>query len=454
MSTYHPFFTGETTLRAETEATLCLEPGVVESRIAQLDESVQRAGKWVTWGSEIEYTMIDGPNANPDTTPTSDETYLEIIQAIQGDEPFGQYAKGQIINPRSHPLPIMVTEFSNGTWNPDQPDSDISEIRPAPTGALEAVDRYWTTINAIGSVAARHGQIALILGTHISAAVLDNYKQPGERFTQFMSDDGGTILAAAQHNLNTVSTLQLHAGLSRGIAIQEAFPYSKDGSTALFDKRLEIRHPKVAVVDPRVDMLAVLSAVQDVTKGEVPKSALANLREGFKIDVYEPANEGLAMGLELLTVWDPVEKRLVMPSQVSPTAHGGYSEALDNIVSEASGGAEPYWFADNGSALRSMLKSMQLDGMRLRPDAHHPWVKTMKQVFGRAVITLDKRVNRVLPIGTVDSPEMHAERRGNVTRSSAIRRIVGDASQNLTKAPDAIGRRRELFDTHMIELED
>jgi hypothetical protein len=109
------------------------------------------------------------------TRPFTDKErlYELIVEEMQGSNRHAvPWPKGSVLLPRQNPQPVLVNEWVDGTYNPDQSDSDISEIRLAPGGAAETTSRYWDAISAIGAVGARHGLMAMILSTHVSAAVI------------------------------------------------------------------------------------------------------------------------------------------------------------------------------------------------------------------------------------------------------------------------------------------
>jgi hypothetical protein len=142
--------------------------------------------------------------------------------------------------------------------------------------------------------------------------------------------EGQEHLAATQHNLNALRSLQLDAGLERGIVVCEAFPFTKDASTTVHAQRMENRHPMVGVADPRIDMLASLAALSQMGRGTVPKAALEKLRSCNSVYWNFTSFEGVLD--ELLKV-DGNTGQVVVPAQLEASARGdNLNQELDEFV--------------------------------------------------------------------------------------------------------------------------
>jgi len=466
MSGFSPVLAGETPeLRQEIESIFTSDADAVSERISELDGQTRLLGHEVTFGAEVEATFVPNPedprSANRDDFGIDmDRLYEEIVWELAGTQPtpHRSWGKGIVLRPEDNPGPVMINTRQFGTYNPDQ--TDIVEVRTAPAHAEEAATRYWNTIRAMGTIAERHGYMAIILATHINAAVYEDDKFT-EDFIDFATTTrGGRILAAAQRNLNAMNPLQTHAGLQTGVSVLEAYPENKNASTAIQHERLEIRHPSIGIVDPRVDMLAVLEAVNRAAQNRLTKAELEALHQCNSVGISFEADGALGDLHALFqyqttgVLWDHQSRRLVMPALLQPSAGGAYPfDYLNQILTRH---GETDAFETNARAVRRALGHLTISQGNLRLRGHdavdviRPIVNNVSRV-GETEIYFGSERQRVVPTIIYDSPEAHAIQRANIARSPAVRRIMGTAVATLTPAREALGRRSEIIESQMIE---
>jgi len=454
MSAFIPVVNGETSvLRAEIEGMLTDDAEVVQARLTTLDEQTQAAGRWATFGAEVEFQFVPDPNAAETTefdNPLA-ELYEEVVRKAQGDQRIGPgYGKGLVIHPTELSQMVMPERRVRGGYRTDQPGSEIIEVRTAPAGAVEANERYWRTIDAVGSVAAQHGYLGMILSTHINSAVWRG-KTPIDFFTRA----GAETLAAVQHNLVASYPLQADAGVESGVVVLEAWPQSKSAATTVHQYRLEFRHPTIGVADPRIDMLTVLDGVQQVIDGAVPQAASRQIRAGYDLSVFDSQVPGVQLMLENGVVLDKDTRKLVMPVVMDNAALDAVNGAeLDELVTKLTNGRVTDALADNALVLRDMVDGIDLVGDGFAIDSNNPYAHQLKMALADASFSQDdQRSYRISPVVFPDNPEVHVSRRTHIKRSSTVRRMLGSVAGVLTPAADSVRRRQDLIDTHMIVLD-
>ncbi len=456
MATYHPVLIGESPeLRAGIEAGLSLQESSIEDRIAELDRATKALGMWATFGAEIEYQFVDDPCAEVTTSKDKDLLHEEVIGAVQGYPVSRPWKKGQVIFPMDNPEPIMVTYYHEGSYNSDQSDSDISEVRTAPAGALEALDRYWRTIQAIGSVAAANGRMGMVLSTHLSGAGVYCAPHLDFGFLDFSRQLGDDVLAAAQHNLNALYCLQVYSGLETGIVVQEAFADSKDVSTAVHRRRIERRHPFMGVVDPRVDMLAVLDGVHQAASGQIPPEVMRGLRKCRKVSAQVPMEPQAAKIISDLTLYDIKAGKLVIPASLERTSRSkGFDDILNAFIRKVTADEHTDYLEGGSWVLRTIINALRISEYNLTVDvpAAGRWGEHMRDMLKEAYVGFGPFRARVVPEAMFDSPTAHIDRRRNLAYSSTARRILGAALPTVTEANESVARRQEVIDKHMVVL--
>ncbi len=454
---YIPVVIGEAAgLRYGVEAILDgNEQDAVAERLLELDQTTQALGLRATFGAEIEYEFASDPS-QPSNSRSHDkeDLYEQIVHEVQGTMSVPTPGKGQIVWPNEYRWPILVNPFVGNTYNPDQPDSDISEIRTAPAGPLESVDRYWHAIDAIGTIAARHGLMAMILSTHISTAVTHTTTdKDGGRYEQMLfsgDQQGSQYLAATQYNINALRLLQLDAGLEPGVVVSEAFPHSKDASTTVHGQRLEFRHPIIGVADPRIDVLASLAGLTEVGTDTIPQSAIDKLRlcRGLEIYDFDPWH----YGLESIAVVDDKTSRLAVPMQLETTARDVVGNShIDRIVETVTEGRYTTFDALDGQVLRDIIRSMRVGkNNRILVNGNSEFAGGIREAFANRLVQTKAATSRVLPHITYESPSTHIERRSRLKHSPAVRRVFGSALSAVIPASEAASRRQELLDTQVV----
>lgn len=453
---YVPVLVGEACgLRTEVEALVSGDnPDAITDRLNELDERTRAAGRWATFGAEIEFEMIEDPTAEDIDDIDKERQYEEVVQAMGGSLYDVAAGKGEVVHPNECQTPILVNKFRNGTYNGDQPRSNIAEIRTSPASAVEAVKRYWDTVSAIGTVAARHGLMAFIHATHFSGAVIQNPGSYDEGLMIYDSSYGDGIgmrhLAGVQRYLVALRALQLDAGLESGVVVHEAYP-SKDAMTAVYTHRLEYRHPIVGIADPRIDMLASLAALDNVD--QLPQSTIDKVRPLRAM--WPIGGCSLGAAIERIGMYDTRSDRVVMPAQLEDSARdveGNFR--LDSLVYTATNGAETSRHARDGQLLKDILADLRV-GVRgavsLVPES--PYAQPLKRYVDDLSCEFLQRTLRVEPEFSYESPQSHPDRRENIKYSSVVRGIFGKAMSTVVPAAEAIARRQNIIGSTMIVTE-
>lgn len=460
---YTPVVIGETgDLRASVETMLSTDSSAVASRLAELSLAARGLEAIGTFGHEAEFMLV------PDPSSPRSERYREVSDdflyaKVVGEteftcgvadlRPTEQYGKGRVILPSDNPSAVMRSWNGDGTLsaNNDQRGTGIIEVRTSPAEAVEATERYWALINAIGTVAAQYGRMGLLLSTHVNFVADDEIDGDFEDFTCY---SGGNLLAAVQHNLNAMNVLQVDAGVDEGTTVLEAFPRTKDATTTVHPQRLEFRHPLVGVVDPRIDMLASLDGLVQQRTGTTPQAASDRLRPCHRLRVDSGSWLPFEQLVSHLTVWDSMAQRLVLPAVLDMGARSEEGEAEVRDLYKDLTGRRGDPFAKNGLVLREFIGDLRLRKGRfsLAPDSRYH--ERFADTVGQSRIRHDTSQYRVLPHVIDDSPDLHAGRRHNVLRSSIVRRALGEVAATLTPAMESIGLRKELINNNMTVLED
>jgi hypothetical protein len=452
---YIPVLTGETPgLRAEVEGLLDGDDqSAVAERISELDRRAAAVGNLLTIGTEIEFTLVAGPGTDEEDVPDKDSLYLEIVREMQDTKPL-TVSKGNVVFPDDSNHPLLLNERLGGTFNPDQPGTDISETKTNPARAEIATDRYWANIGAIGKVAGRHGMLAMLQATHLSTAVIQQTVQDegnlvSRTFVRYSSSFGGQHLAATQHNLNAAQLLQIHSGLEEGITVAEAFP-NKDGSTAVHNLRLENRHPFVGIIDPRIDALASLAALNQVAEGTVPQSAKRNLRPVVEPSIYGCGAYGF--DIDRVVMLDPKSGRFVLPAQLEKTSRGEGNAGLSFVAKIISGDHVDVDTPQGEQTLKDIFKAMRVDPEgAIHIDPASPYRYGLAEIFGRGKVTPHQLSHRVLPHVSYDSPRTYTAVRQNLAKSATVRRMFGSkAMRAIIPAQEAAERRQALIDSTMV----
>jgi hypothetical protein len=447
----YPVAIGETgDYRAAIEGLLSNDNDALAERIAFLDEAVQKGGVRATFGVELECHVLPDPSASrvvPFENPA--EIYEAIVGRFQNVAASPAYQKGELVLPEDHPEPIMVAPRLGNTYNADNPQSDIVEIRTAPASALETQSRYWRLIQAVGGAAADRGHMALLLATQVSGAVITEEREEGP-FVRFNRPETASrgLLAVTQHNLDKLHALQVEAGLEQGLTVSEAFPICKASSTVVHDQRLEFQHGSVGIADPRIDMLAFLDGTQAMLKGVVPLAAQSSWREVEHLLPQRgdsPLARALGMGMLVL---DKRSKRLVMPATLNRIGWREGEYALDMLTMDITKGAEGAAFANDGRALRQFSSYLRFDNDRMQL-TEGPYGHMASQVADIREFVIEPH-QRIIPRHWYESSGMHRERRTNLRHSPVARRIFGEAIGTLVSADEAINARAALIAQTMV----
>ncbi|HUD06650.1 MAG TPA: hypothetical protein VMR34_02070 [Candidatus Saccharimonadales bacterium] len=450
MGVYFPVISGETSLRADIEGLLT-EPGdeSVTERLRQLDKSTQSIGIYATFGAEIEFQFVPDPEAPIHNDDFDEEDFYQSVLdelGVRDRQTF--YIGGEVIPRNFVSEPVILNEGKE--------DDEYYEIRTAPATSLEAIDRYWNTIRAIGTVAAGNGMLGTILSTHINAAIEEELAHNTSSFFWYMhSPDGSSFVAAAQYNLNSMYPLQIDAGVDSGIVVLEAFPELKDATTTIHDQRLEFRHPSVGIVDPRIDILAVLDAAKRAQEVRVSQAETRSLKAGNEV-MYLGSNLLVDDSITRMAIWDPKSKSFVLPAKLDRTSrHRTYSQSLDRFVETVSGESpaeQPG--GDNEQTLRRIIRGLTIESGKITVKPDHPYHRQLSDVLTTARVKIWRRLFRVSPEVFYDSPEVNVSRRRNIKRSSVVRRILGSSVNKLVEADESAARRTEILKNRMVYAGD
>lgn len=446
---YVPVVSGETgEFRNDVEQFLGAQ-GPVHERIAELHERAAERDMIVSFGAEIEYEFVPDPTKPGATEADQEDMYEQVVGKLQDFASSKSYYKGAVVVPEEVIGKIMVTEKDIfGFYNSEQGEDGISEIKTVPADGNESVKRYWETVNAIGVVAAENSQLALLHSTHMNSAVRSRESAQYPDIMPTIIREAGPYIAAVQSNLNALRTLQMDAGLERGISVTEAFP-TKDASTAIHAYRLENRHPLVGVVDPRVDVLATLYAANQFADGSVPQEALDDLRVGYSYrtnTLYGPLEV-----IRQMTLIDKETERLVMASQLEPSAwskaiRSGAADFVSDATDQRHNGIED----EDGDVLKYLVSSLRHAYARLLPDHDNEYAATLNRLVYDTEITKVGTNYYTTPQVVYDSPESYKQRRRDALESPLVRSILGKSSGSITSADEAVTRRRLLIQNNMI----
>jgi hypothetical protein len=457
--TYIPVVTGETSeLRGKVESLFDgSDRSAVMDRIEELDQTTEASGHKVTFGMEVEYEFVPDPTSAVKAKELDKEhLYKQVVTEIQGGLGTA-WSKGAVLWPDETSELVMVNQYADsGTFNPDQVGTDISENRTAPAGAIEALKRYWQTIDAIGVVAARNGLLGMILSTHVNMSVIatEYFDEDGkiERLPEFMDKrSDAELVAAIQYNRNLLRPFQLDAGLTQGVVVSEAFPHTKDASTVIYPHRLEFRHPIVGVVDPRIDMLASLAAVEQAITGTIPSAALEDLKECQSVHFLGMSEEE-AQSLSDILFLDYKTDGFVMPSEALPSARRQpVSHILDDFVLDMTRGKVLSYEAQGGQVLRDIVGSMRLVGERIIADPQSEYKTQLDGFFSQCRVITNAHCYRVEPAVTYESPELHIQFREEALLSDPVRALLGAALAGVAPSSVAVSQRQAVIDAHMIQ---
>jgi hypothetical protein len=456
---YVPIVVGEASgLRSEVESIADGDSSAVMDRLEELDQSTKAAGYWNTFGTEVEFEFIDDPTQEGLFGVYSKDQLYEQVVTQMGDslDLNGGYKKGRMVTPHDRPdgKQLMLNTYEYGTYNTDQPGTEISEARPWPGSYNEALNRYWNLIGAIGTVAHRNGKMGLILATHVSSTIMQEEPDADHLcpIEYFADDDGAAHLAATQQNLNALRMLQLDAGLLRGVVVSEAYP-SKDAATAIHERRMEMRHAIVGIADPRIDMLASLAATHQVVTNSVPASALRALRPMCKFDTFD--HNVATSTIVDLALYDEQEGRLVVPDQIERTGHGpALNQRYDSLVETATGGQYTTIEAADGMIIRQIVSDLHFDSRKgeIVVDPNSPYAATLAPLLEGQEVYVYDHMYRVVPHATFEAPHTYTSMRGNIPKSSTARRILGSALPHLVSPDEAASRRQAIIDGVMIQI--
>jgi hypothetical protein len=462
--TYIPVVTGETSeLRGKVESLFDgSDRSAVMRRIKELDQATEASGRKVTFGMEVEYEFVPDPtSAVEEGELDKEDLYEQVVTELQGGLGIISWSKGAVLWPDETSQPVMVNQYTNidtntDTFNPDQVGTDISENRTTPAGAVEALKRYWRTIDAIGIVAARNGLLGMILSTHVNTSVIttEYFDEGGkiERLPEFMDErSDAELVAAIQHNRNLLRPFQLDAGLAQGVVVSEAFPNSKDVSTVIYPHRLEFRHPIVGVVDPRIDMLASLAAVEQAVTATIPSAALEELKECQSL-YFLGMPDKVAQSLSDIIFLDYKTDRFVMPSEVLPSARNQtVSYILDDFVRDITRGKVSSYEAQGGQVLRKIVDSMKLVGEHIIADPQSEYKTQLDEFFRQCRVIVGTHCYRIEPEVTYEDPESHIQSREETLMSDPVRTLLGAAIAGVVPSSVAVSQRQTVIDAHMIQ---
>ncbi len=457
MSGISPVVIGETAeLRAAVEEIFTAETVAVEDRLHELESRVHALGYVVTFGMEIEFIAVPDPAVTSGSELEIDDSsiYETIIETLTGDKFSNQKAwdKGAVILPEQNSGPVMVQKAevpacaTQPRYNLEQ--DDIIEIRTAPADAWTAVERYWQTIQAIGQVAQKLGFMGVILSTHVNTAFR---KANEDTLLRLWTPDTAKMIAAVQHNLNSLESLQSHAGIVKGLRVNEAYP-SKHASTALHDYRAEGRHPAAGVIDPRIDMLCTLSGVERYASESIPVSVLRMLHKCVRyMTIVEKEDIGNGLGFLMSSstaIWDTADDRFVLPTVMQDAVYTLRDELkVRKLVNLVSGGAENSFIDNNCAALRKFLGQIFVQKYSIKPRPGVELSDDLLTILQQLTPVSDEDVDsryRFLPFEIYDSPTLRYLRHRHIARSSLARSVLGSTIRYLTE-PEKSSEMRDEF---------
>jgi hypothetical protein len=444
MSAYFPMVVGDTGLRAEVEGLLDGgDQSRVNQRISELDTKLRERGKLVTFGAEVELQFV-GKDYNPN------HLYREIIADMGQDMRQPTRYKGDVIRYAPSNGPVMINE-SQGASDCGNETNDIIEVRTTPQTALDAVDLYWQTITSVGRVAARHNLLGQILATHVSTAEDGNRH---DYFTRFDTRMGNMLLGATQQNLNALHPFQIDSGLGDGITVLEAYP-SKAATTAVYPNRLEFRHPTVGITDPRIDILATLTAAKSIGERTISESTIHTVRPMYDLVMHAADVGSLDFDFDDLLHVDGPTMRLVTPAYFDNSVYCPTADRRNNaMISTITDGQTTSFLGDGEGIFRRAISGGRLVGNGIKFRRGGPHATKLNKMFAGIRFFIGQNHYRVQPFVKLDTPEQHKADRFNAFKSSVVRRAFGDAQAAVISADESIARRQSLIDNHMIVLED
>jgi hypothetical protein len=455
MSSFYPVLVGGGYLRSATESVVTGDnPGFLDRRLDQLDENVKSHGLVATFGAEIEFCFLDYPKQGETLFHTDNQLYRDVINEI-GDDFWRceRPGKGWVVDPSITNQQMLLNQ---GAYASPDGQEGLIEIRTAPAGALEAVNRYWRVVDAIGRVAKNTGLMGMIHSTHISASA---YSRPttGIRFLSFRDSDHAQILASTQHYLEALHPLQFDSGIEESLVVLEAFPTTKDASTTVHESRLEFRHATTGIADPRIDVLAFLNGAHDYLQSpsKIPAAALRKLRGLRTVFLNVPNFSGIEYPLEHYCRWDIKSGHLVMPAEIDPAAGEWYLDDLNSLVKEMSEGKHTDYKANHMQFLQETVAAIsadQFENIKIKPT--HPNAQHLEVLFKDGKVQKEGLpLYRVMPEVFYDTPESHLTRRRNLKKSPTVRAAMGSALASLIDAEESVARRNALLENCFVASE-
>lgn len=459
---YVPVLTGEASgLRAGVEGILDGDDqSSVNRRLQETSDELRKIGATATFGMEIECTFAPDPESKI-PVPYEDNPrelyarlYEKVFERVQGRpmydlSSYNSWRKGSVVRPKENPTPLMGNKY-DGTYNTDEQE-DICEFRTGPATARTAQERYWNTIDAIGQVAAQNGLLAILLSTHVNGAVLLRDDCPGmqdlDYFMRYTDYESGRHLAATQHNLNASRPLQASAGLRDGWYVHEAFPYTKDASTTIYEQRLEFRHPAGAV-DPRIDMLAFQTGLAQMKREEIPEAALENWREAFQLEVS--GTSSLAHVLRRYAMYKMEGDQFIIPAQIEDAyTNPDVERHLGRLMSEITDGRiAKYRDETCHQLLVDALGALEMHYGEVRFKQGSRNGST--DILNWPVRARFKRLQSyITPELVYESPRTFEANREEALAHPIVREMFGSAITSIIPATEAAERRQQFVDQYM-----
>lgn len=413
----------------------------VEDRLDALQQAIAEQQLRAWFGHEIEYYLepLD-PN---DGKPDKEEFYETLVRRLCGGTYPPGAGKGRLVDPFTHLEPIIMNYNGEGTYNPDQPGSDISEIRTAPGEWRTAEHRYWQTLGAIGSLAASRNLRARIANTHMSSVTArvrrdesayvenDNFKLPGD------------MLIATQRARRYLQPFDAYAAFIPG---DETYP-TKAGRWTVERYRVETRFPGFGIVDSRPSMLGVLAGIQQVTDGAFPLKERDTLHRCQLVDFISDRFPELET-LNGLLVWDEHTKQMVLPQRMSranvlATNGAGADQKLDGLLDLLVPGLVADFSDRDALVLRMLVRDLTMDESGQiwpkRGERARLWARLTN--FARAYSSPTVRVVAASPYRSSRDP---LSPRRQATRSREVAKLLGkDLQKSLTSPAKAAAIRKQ-----------
>jgi hypothetical protein len=468
-----PKMHGGVPLREDVGAVLT-ESWTIETRLRELSDTLLACGKLATFGTEVEISFRDDPSVpSRQRSRGSNDTLLTKV-AEYADPNFDSddfFEKGEIVTPEISNGIIMPPPA--GGWSEDWGGvGSIGEHRTFPASVLEATDRYWKLLHAVGTVARRHGKVGIIESTHLSATILRVGPESGGDeeldFMDFQTEPGARLLGATQRNLETLYPLQLHSGLQDAKVVLEAFPESKDAATTVHPRRLEFRYPQLGIADPRVSMIAFMAAAISEARDEQQEGLPDTVHELHEAVLVTGSTDDeymnmLAATLDYAAFWSREQDAFVFPTLFESSSRPAIAnQALNRFVGEMTGISDQNWLTDDARLLRTIFEGIRLrpitgpggDVMRTLVDPNNPYAHNIRKYFNTARWMLMRRPSyRVRPLEFAYGPDYHLLQRAMVGRSAAARELLGSAADKLTPPSKSVARRAALVPAMGVTLE-